>query len=75
MCVRIVLGVPIVAQRVKYLVLLWLWLWCGLAAVALIPSLACELPYAMGVALKKAKRKDKIYFSSPFCHDGTSKKV
>ena len=30
-----------------------LWLWCRLATVALIRSLAWELPYAMGVALKK----------------------
>ena len=36
-----------------------LWLWCRLAAVALIRSLAWELPYAMGAALKKKKRKKK----------------
>ena len=29
-----------------------LWLWCGLAATALIGSLAWELPNAMGAALK-----------------------
>ena len=32
-----------------------LWLWRRLAAVALIQPLAQELPYAAGVALKKAK--------------------
>ena len=30
-----------------------LWLWCRLAAVAPIQPLAWELPYAMGVALKR----------------------
>ena len=32
-----------------------LWLWHGLAAVAPIRPLAWELPYAMGVALKRQK--------------------
>ena len=32
-----------------------LWLWLRLAAVARIQSLALELPYATGVALKKKK--------------------
>ena len=36
------------------LVLLWLWLWP--AAAAPIGPLAWELPYAMGVALKKKKK-------------------
>ena len=36
-----------------------LWLWWRLAAVALIQSLAWELPYAMGVALKKKKEGRK----------------
>ena len=40
-----------------------LWLWCKPAAVALIGTLAWELPYAAGVALKK-----KNFFSTPF-HD------
>ena len=35
--------------------LLWLWLWP--AAVASIQPLAWELPYAMGTALKRPKRK------------------
>ena len=37
-----------------------LWLWYRPAAVALIQPLAWELPYAMGVALKKQK-KENIY--------------
>ena len=39
-----------------------LWLWCRPAAAAPIPSLASELPYATGAALKnqkKNKRKEK----------------
>ena len=34
-----------------------LWLWCGLAATAPIRPLAWEPPYAVGVALEKAKRQ------------------
>ena len=34
-----------------------LWLWCRLAAAPLIRPLAWELPYAMGVALKRPKKK------------------
>ena len=36
-----------------------LWLWCRPAAVAPIQSLAWELPYAKGTALKKKKEKEK----------------
>ena len=36
-----------------------LWLWCRPAAIALIRPLAREPPYAMGVALEKAKRQKK----------------
>ena len=36
-----------------------LWLWCRMAAVALIQSLAWELPYAASVALKRKKEKEK----------------
>ena len=36
-----------------------LWPWCRLAAAALIQPLAWELPYTMGVALKKRKKKKK----------------
>ena len=35
-----------------------LWLWCRPAAAAPIRPLAWELPYAMGRALKKKKKKD-----------------
>ena len=34
-------------------------LWCRLVATALIQPLALEPPYAMGVALKKPKKKKK----------------
>ena len=34
-----------------------LWLWCRPAAVALIQPLAWELPYAVGSALKRKKKK------------------
>ena len=36
-----------------------LWLWCRPAARGLIRSLAWELPYAMGVALKRTKDQKK----------------
>ena len=36
-----------------------LWLWCKLAAAALIRSLAWELPYVEGMALKRQKRKKR----------------
>ena len=39
-----------------------LWLWCRLATAALIRPIAWELPYATGVALKKKKRQNKIFF-------------
>ena len=38
-----------------------LWLWYRAAAAALIQPLAWELPYAMGVALKKKKKTEKSY--------------
>ena len=38
-----------------------LWLWCRLAATAQIQLLAWELPYAMGVALKR--KKNSIFLS------------
>ena len=38
-----------------------LWLWCGLAAVDPIRALAWELPYAIGAALKKTKKKSVLY--------------
>ena len=36
-----------------------LWLWYRLAAAALIQTLGQELPYAMGVALKRKGKKEK----------------
>ena len=36
-----------------------LWLWRRLAATALIGPLAWEPPYAMGVALRRQKKKKK----------------
>ena len=43
-----------------------LWLWPRLAAVALTWPLAWEFPYAVGVALKKGKKKstEAVHFSS-----------
>ena len=38
-----------------------LWLWCRLVATAPIRPLAWEPPYAIGVALEKAKRPKKKY--------------
>ena len=49
--------IPGLAQWVKDLTLLWLW--CRLAATAPIGPLACELPYAVGVAPEKPKKKKK----------------
>ena len=40
-----------------------LWLWYRLAAAALIRPLALEIPYAMGTALKRQKKK-KEYLPS-----------
>ena len=34
-----------------------LWLWCRPVATALIGPPACELPYAMGVPLKKKRKR------------------
>ena len=42
-----------------------LWLWRKLAAVAPIRPLAREPPYAVGVALKRQKKK-KIVFKPDF---------
>ena len=36
-----------------------LWLWCRPAAVAPIRTLAWELPYAVGVDIKKKKKRGK----------------
>ena len=37
-----------------------LWLWCKPAAVASIQPVAWEPPYAVGAALEKEKRQNKI---------------
>ena len=50
-------SIPGLAQWVEDPVLLWLW--CRLAARAPIGPLAWESPYAMGMALEKAKKKKK----------------
>ena len=47
--------IPDLAQWVKGLV--WLWLWRRPAAAALIRPFAWELPYALGVALKRHTQK------------------
>ena len=39
--------------------LVWLWLWRWLAAAALLQTLAWELPYATGTALRRKKKKKK----------------
>ena len=43
-----------------------LWLWCRPAAAAQIQSLAWELPYAVGAALKKKKKKKVIEYLQCF---------
>ena len=42
-------------------------LWCRPAAAALIRSLAWELPYAMGTALKRHTKKVKMTFKKYIC--------
>ena len=42
-----------------------LWSWCRPAATALIGPLAWELPYAMGVALKRQNKQTKNKVLSP----------
>ena len=41
-----------------------LWLWCRVAATVPIQPLAWELPYVMGAALKRKKKKSQ-------CHEST----
>ena len=38
----------------------WLRLWCRLAAASLIQPLAWKPPYAMGVALKRQKKRKTV---------------
>ena len=40
-----------------------LWLWCRLVAAAQIRPLTWELPYAMGVALKRQNKEIKMFLS------------
>ena len=53
-------SIPGLAQWVKDLELLWLWR--RLATAAQIRPLAWELPYAMGVVLKRQKKKKELVF-------------
>ena len=39
----------------------WLWLWVGPAAAAPIRPLAWELPYAVGGALKRKRKKKGMF--------------
>ena len=39
-----------------------LWLWHRPSAIAPIQSLAWELPYAVSAALKRPKKKKKLYW-------------
>ena len=43
-----------------------LWLWCRPAATVPIGPLAWEPPYAMGVALKRQKKKKKSFTEQKF---------
>ena len=49
----------------SYPSLLWLWLWCRPAAVALIRPLVWEPLYAVGVALKRQKKKAQFLLRCP----------
>ena len=53
-------SIPGLAQWVKDLALP-LWLWYRPVATACIRPLAWELPYALGAALKKKKKKTKKF--------------
>ena len=45
-----------------------LWLWCRLAPVALVQPLPRELPYAIGMAIKRKENKTKQIFSPQNCN-------
>ena len=49
--------IPGLTQWVKDPALLWLW--CRSAATAPVGPLACEFPYALGVALKNNNKTNK----------------
>ena len=55
-------SIPGLAQQVKDLTLLWLWY--RLRDTAPIQPLPWEPPYAMGVALKRPKKKNVQLFPS-----------
>ena len=48
--------------------LVLLWLWCRPAAIVPIGPLAWELPYALGVALKRKKKKSLTINTKLFVH-------
>ena len=60
---RIALSYSIDGRCSSDLVLLWLW--CRLAAVAPVRPVAWELPYAVGVALKKNNNNKDLGTQSP----------
>ena len=47
-----------------------LWLWHRLAATALIPPLAWEIPYAVGAVLKSQKKKSQLNIEIPYAPTG-----
>ena len=52
-----------------------LWPWCRLVATATIGPLAWEPPYAMGVAVEKAKRQKKNSGWPPWLHIRTPREL
>ena len=54
--VSVRMQVPGLVQWVKDPIWLWLWLWHRLGATAPIRPLVWELPYAIGVAIKRRKK-------------------
>ena len=58
--VSIAMSCGVGRRRGLELVLLWLWLWSRPAATVLIGLVAWEPSYAVGVTLKRQKKKKKI---------------
>ena len=56
-------SIPGLAQWVKDPALLWLW--CRLEAMAPIQPLAWELPYVLGVALRRQNNNNNNYYYNP----------
>ena len=52
-----------------------LWLWCRLAAAAPIQSLAWELSYALGAALKKKKKRGRDQGDACISHASMTQKL